>query len=143
MPQLSDNLRGLSFDTLFPVVLAGSSITRRWWPPRAASLAGYQAVKRDIEAATSRILEGALLAREAVPKASEDRFQAHYARQYVGKLATKDPLASRVGRPCRSPMTSTGISASILEPGVRFGWLAGPVPPESDSLRVVRKSQPT
>ncbi len=63
--------------------------------------------------------------------------------QFIGKLATKDPLASRVGRPCRSPMTSTGISTSILEPGVRFGWLAGPVPPESDSLQVVRKSQPT
>jgi hypothetical protein len=96
VPQLSDNLRGLSFDTLFPVVLAGSSITRRWWPPRAASLAGYQAVKRDIEAATSRILEGALLAREAVPKASEDKFQAHYARQYVGKLATKEARAKHI-----------------------------------------------
>ena len=67
VPQLPDNLRGLPFDTLFPVVLdriidhqALVAAARR------QHLDDDPAVKRDIEAATSRLLEGALLAREAV-----------------------------------------------------------------------------
>ena len=74
VPQLPDNLRGLPFDTLFPVVLdriidhqALVAAARR------QHLDDDPVVKRDIEAATSRLLEGALLAREAVPDHERSR----------------------------------------------------------------------
>ena len=92
VPQLSDNLRGLPFDTLFPVVLdriidhqALVAAARR------QHLDDDPVVRRDIEAATSRLLEGALLAREAVTK-----IQARYARQYAGKPATEETRARRI-----------------------------------------------
>ena len=53
-------------------------------------------MRRDIEAATARILENALLARDAAPNASEDKIQARYNRQYVGKPATEETRARHV-----------------------------------------------
>jgi peptidyl-prolyl cis-trans isomerase C len=97
VPQLPDNLRGLPFDTLFPVVLdriidhQALVVTAR-----RQHLDDDPAVKRDIEAASGRILEGALLAREAVPQASEDKIQARYARQYAGKPATEEARARHI-----------------------------------------------
>ena len=97
VPQLPENLRGLPFDTLFPVVLdriidhqALVAVARR------RRLDADPTVKRDIEAATNRILEGALLAREAAPASSEDKVQARYTRQYVGKPATEETRARHI-----------------------------------------------
>jgi peptidyl-prolyl cis-trans isomerase C len=97
VPQLPENLRGLPFDTLFPVVLdriidhqALVAIARR------QGLDADPAVKRDIEAASNRILEGALLARLAVPDAAEDKVQARYTKQYVGKPATEETRARHI-----------------------------------------------
>jgi peptidyl-prolyl cis-trans isomerase C len=97
MPQLPENLRGLPFDTLFPVVLdriidhqALVAVARR------RHLDDDPAVKRDIEAATNRILEGALLARDALPSTSEDKIQARYTKQYVGKPATEETRARHI-----------------------------------------------
>ena len=97
VPQLPENLRGLPFDTLFPVVLdriidhqALVAIARR------QGLDADPAVKRDIEAASNRILEGALLARQAVPDAAEDKIQARYTKQYVGKPATEETRARHI-----------------------------------------------
>lgn len=97
VPQLPENLRGLPFDTLFPVVLdrlidhqALVAMARR------QHLDDDPQVKRDIEAAINRILEGALLAREAAPKASEDKIQTRYNRQYLGKPATEETRARHI-----------------------------------------------
>jgi len=97
VPQLPENLRGLPFDTLFPVLLdriidhqALVAVARR------QHIDDDPAVRRDIEAATDRILEGALLAREAGPNASEDKIQARYNRQYVGKPATEETRARHI-----------------------------------------------
>ena len=97
VPLLPENLRGLPFDTLFPVVLdriidhqALVAVARR------RHLDDDPAVKRDIEAATNRILEGALLARDAAPNTTEDKIQARYTKQYVGKPATEETHARHI-----------------------------------------------
>jgi peptidyl-prolyl cis-trans isomerase C len=97
VPQLPENLRGLPFDTLFPVVLdriidhqALVAIARR------RRLDDDPAVKRDIDAATNRILEGALLAHDAVPNTTEDKIQARYNKQYMGKPATEETHARHI-----------------------------------------------
>jgi peptidyl-prolyl cis-trans isomerase C len=97
VPQLPENLRGLPFDTLFPVVLdriidhqALVAVARR------RRLDDDPEVRRDIDAATNRILEGALLAHEAVPNATEDKIQARYNKQYLGKPATEETRARHI-----------------------------------------------
>jgi len=97
VPQLSESLRGLPFDTLFPVVLdkmidhqALVAIARR------KNLEDDPKVSRDISEATDRILEGALLAREALPEASEDKIQARHNKLYLGKPATEEARARHI-----------------------------------------------
>lgn len=97
VPTLPENLRGLPFDTLYPVVLeriidhqALVALARR------KNLEDDPGVRREINAAVDRILEGALLSREAVPSASEDKIQARYTRQYVGKPATEEARARHI-----------------------------------------------
>ena len=97
VPELPENLRGLPFDTLFPVVLdkiidhqALVAIARR------DHLDDDPGVRRDIDAATDRILESALLAREALPSASEDKIQTRYNQTYLGKPATEETRARHI-----------------------------------------------
>ena len=97
VPTLPDNLRGLPFDTLFPVVLdriidhqALVAMARR------QQLDEDPQVTRDIAAAVDRVLEGALLAREARPYATEDKIQARYTQQYAGRPATEETRARHI-----------------------------------------------
>jgi len=97
VPQLPENLRGLPFQTLFPVVL-----DRLIDHQALVQLAFRQhldndpVVRREIQDATDRILEGALLSRVATPQASEEAIQALYAKQYVGKPATEEVRARHI-----------------------------------------------
>lgn len=97
IPTLPQNLRGLPFDTLFPIVLdriidhqALVALARR------KQLEEEPQVRRDLQAAAERILEGALLAREALPAASEEKIQARYAQQYAGRPATEETRARHI-----------------------------------------------
>jgi peptidyl-prolyl cis-trans isomerase C len=97
VPALPENLRGLPFETLFPVVLdriidhqALVAIARR------KHLDEDPAVRRDMDAATERVLEGALLAREAASQVTEDKIQARYSQQYAGKPATEETRARHI-----------------------------------------------
>jgi peptidyl-prolyl cis-trans isomerase C len=91
VPQLPENLRGLPYQTLFPVVLdrlidhqALVALARR------NHLDDTPDVRREIEAATDRILEGALLGRVASSNATEEKIQARYNKQYAGRPATEE-----------------------------------------------------
>jgi peptidyl-prolyl cis-trans isomerase C len=53
-------------------------------------------VKRDIQAAVERILEGAWLARETGPKLTEEAVQARYNRQYANRPATEEVRARHI-----------------------------------------------
>ncbi len=97
VPELPENLRGLPFDTLFPVVLdkiidhqALVAVARR------EHLDDDPGVRHDIDAATDRVLEGALLARTAVPRVTEDKIKARYDKLYLGKPATEETRARHI-----------------------------------------------
>ena len=87
---LPEALRNMPFETLYPVLLdrmidhqAVVMMARR------KGLEDNPQVKRDIQAAIERILEGALLSEEAAPKITEQAIQARYNRQYVNRPARK------------------------------------------------------
>ncbi len=94
---LPENLRGLPFDTVFPVVLdrlidhqALVIMAKR------AGLEDVPEVRRDIEAATERILEAAWLSREAAPKVTEAAVQARFNRQFANRPATEEVRARHI-----------------------------------------------
>jgi peptidyl-prolyl cis-trans isomerase C len=122
VPELPENLRGLPFDTLFPVLLdriidhqALVAVARR------EHLDNDPAVRHEIDAATDRILEGALLARNAVPNVSEDKIQARYNKLYLGKPAAEETRARHI-------LVSTEQEAKALiaelDKGAEFATLA-------------------
>jgi peptidyl-prolyl cis-trans isomerase C len=97
VPALPENIRGLPFTTLYPVVLdrlidhqALVAMARR------QHLDDDPAVRRGIDEATDRILEGALLGHVAVPAASEEKIQALYTQKYAGKPATEETRARHI-----------------------------------------------
>jgi peptidyl-prolyl cis-trans isomerase C len=94
---LPENLRGMPFDSLFPVVLdrlidhqALVAIARR------EQLEKEPAIQRDIDAATDRVLEGALLAREATPEVTEPAIRALYDKQFADAPAIEEVRASHI-----------------------------------------------
>ena len=94
---LPENLRGLPFDTVFPVVLdrlidhqALVIMAKR------AGLEDAPEVRREIEAAIERILEGAWLSREAAPKVTEAAVQARFNRQFANRPATEEVRARHI-----------------------------------------------
>jgi peptidyl-prolyl cis-trans isomerase C len=55
-------------------------------------------VKRAIEAATARVLEGALLERTAVPQVTDAAIQARYTRDFANRPAVEEvPRRRRSG----------------------------------------------
>ena len=94
---LPENLRGLPFDTLYPVLLdrmidhAALVIMAR-----RRGLEENRQVQHDIEAATERILEGAYLGQVAVPLVTEQAILARYNRQYGNRPATEEVHARHI-----------------------------------------------
>lgn len=97
VPQLPENLRGLPFQTLYPVVL-DRLIDHQALVQLALRqhLDNDPVVRREVQDATDRILEGALLSRVVTPQANEDAIQAQYTKQYVGKPATEEVRARHI-----------------------------------------------
>ncbi len=94
---LPENLRGMPFDTLYPVLLdrmidheALVIMARR------AGLEQKKQVQHDIQVATERILEGAYLGEVAAPLVSEQAIQARYNRQYANRPATEEVRARHI-----------------------------------------------
>ena len=90
---LPENLRGLPFDTVFPVVLdrlvdhqALVIMAKR------AGLEDVPEVRREIEAA----IERAWLSREAAPKVTEAAVQARFNRQFANRPATEEVRARHI-----------------------------------------------
>jgi peptidyl-prolyl cis-trans isomerase C len=94
---LPENLRNLPFDTIYPALLK-RMIDHQTLVllARRKGLEDDPEVRRDIAAATERVLEGALLAREAAPKVTEQAIQAAYNRQYANRPATEEVHASHI-----------------------------------------------
>jgi peptidyl-prolyl cis-trans isomerase C len=94
---LPENLRGLPFDTLYPVLLdrmidheALVILSRR------KGLEQTKQVQHDIQIATERILEGAYLGQVAAPQVTEQAIQTRYNRQYANRPATEEVRARHI-----------------------------------------------
>jgi len=130
---LPEALRNMPFETLYPVLLdrmidhqAVVMMARR------KGLEDNPQVKRDIQAAIERILEGALLSEEAAPKITEQAIQARYNRQYVNRPATEEVRARHI-------LVSTEAEArkviDDLQKGADFATLAKLVSKDPDASK--------
>jgi peptidyl-prolyl cis-trans isomerase C len=119
---LPENLRGLPFDTLYPVLLDRlvdheALVTAA----RRAGLDNRPDVQLEIQAATDRILEGAYLSQEASPKVTEAAIQARYNRQFADHPAAEEVRARHI------LVASEGEARKVLDDlrkGADFGATA-------------------
>ena len=94
---LPENLRGMPFDTLYPVLLdrmidheALVIMAKR------TGVEQKKQVQHDIQVSTDRILEGAYLGDVATPLVTEQSIQARYNRQYANRPATEEVRARHI-----------------------------------------------
>jgi peptidyl-prolyl cis-trans isomerase C len=94
---LPEQLRKMPFEVIYPTLLdrmvdheALVLLARR------EKLDDDPKVKREIEAATARVLEGALLERKAVPQVTDTAIQARYARDYANRPAIEEVHARHI-----------------------------------------------
>ncbi len=130
---LPSNLRSLPFDTLYPVLLDRMvdhellvMLARR------RGLEDNPAVRKEIEAATERVLEGALLSQEAAPKVTERAIKARYDRLYANRSATEEVRARHI------LVTSEAEANSIiakLRKGADFATLANELSKDPDASK--------
>ncbi len=130
---LPDNLRGLPFDTLYPVLLDRmidhESLVIM---ARRNGLEEKKAVQREIQAATERILEGAYLGEVAVPLVTEQAIQARYNRQYANRSASEEVRARHI------LVTTEAEARKVLEDlnkGADFATIARVISKDPDAAK--------
>jgi peptidyl-prolyl cis-trans isomerase C len=130
---LPENLRGLPFETLYPVLLdriidheALVMIARR------NGLENRADVQQDIQAATDRILEGAWLSRDATSKVTEEAIRARYDRQFANRPASEEVRARHI------LVTTEAEARKVLDDlrhGADFATVARAVSKDPDSSK--------
>jgi peptidyl-prolyl cis-trans isomerase C len=94
---LPQNLRGLPFDTLYPVLLDRmidhESLVIM---ARRKGLEQTKQVQHEIQSAIERILEGAYLGEIAAPQVTEQAIQARYNKQFANRPATEEVRARHI-----------------------------------------------
>ena len=130
---LPETLRNMPFETLYPVLLdrmidhqAVVMMARR------KGLEDNPQVKRDIQAAVERVLEGALLSEEATPKVTEQAIQARYNRQYGNRRATEEVRARHILVPTEADARKV---IDDLQKGADFATLAKLVSKDPDASK--------
>jgi peptidyl-prolyl cis-trans isomerase C len=130
---LPENLRGMPFDSLYPVLLdrmvdheALVIMARR------KGLEEKKQVQRDIQAAIERILEGAYLGDVAAPQVTEQAIQARYNRQFANRPATEEVRARHI------LVTTEAEARKVLEDlqkGADFATIARVVSKDPDAAK--------
>jgi peptidyl-prolyl cis-trans isomerase C len=130
---LPENLRGLPFETLYPVLLdrivdheALVMMAKR------NGLEGRADVQQEIQAATGRILEGAWLGQDAAPKVTEEAIRARYNRQFANRPATEEVRARHI------LLTSEAEARKVLDDlnhGADFATVARVLSKDPDSSK--------
>jgi peptidyl-prolyl cis-trans isomerase C len=130
---LPDNLRGLPFETLYPVLLDRmidhESLVIM---ARRNGLEAKKQVQRDIQAATERILEGAYLGEVAAPLVTEQAIQTRYNRLYANRPATEEVHARHI------LVTTEAEARKVLEDlqkGADFATIARVVSKDPDAAK--------
>ena len=97
VPSLPESVRSLPFETLYPALLDRSIDHQALVTmARRDHLDDDPRVKREVEAATERILEAALLRREVAPQIGEEQIRRRYNKEYAGKPATEETHARHI-----------------------------------------------
>jgi peptidyl-prolyl cis-trans isomerase C len=130
---LPENLRALPFDTLYPVLVdrlvdhqALVILAKR------AGLEDNPDVRKEIEAAAERVLEGAYLSRVATPKVTDEAVRALYNRKYANRPATDEVRARHI------LVSSEAEARQVLEElrqGADFATLAAKVSKDPDGRK--------
>jgi peptidyl-prolyl cis-trans isomerase C len=130
---LPENLRGLPFDTLYPVLLDRmidhESLVIM---ARRKGLEEKKQVQHDIQAAVERILEGAYLGDVAAPQVTEQAIQARYNRQFANRSATEEVRARHI------LVTTEAEARKVLEDlqkGADFATIARVVSKDPDATK--------
>ena len=94
---LPENLRGLPFDTLYPVLLDRMIDHEALvFMAKRKGLEDRKQVRHDIQAAVERILEGVYLAEVAAPKVTDQAIQNRYNRLYGNRPASEEVRARHI-----------------------------------------------
>jgi peptidyl-prolyl cis-trans isomerase C len=130
---LPENLRGLPFDTLYPVLLdrmidheALVMMAKR------KGLEDKKQVQREIQAAVERVLEGAYLGDVAVPLVTEQAIQTRYNRQFANRPASEEVHARHI------LLTTEAEARKVLEDlqkGADFSTLARVLSKDPDAAK--------
>ena len=130
---LPEALRKMPFEVIYPLLLdrmidheALVLLARR------QQLDDDPTVRRQIDAATARVLEGALLQRMAVPQVTEEAIRARYVQDYGGKPSVEEVHARHI-------LVSTEAEAkrliTELDKGADFATLARKFSKDPDGAR--------
>lgn len=94
---LPENLRGMPFDTVYPVLL-DRMIDHEALVMMAErkGLDQTKQVQHEIQAETDRILEGAYLGEVAAPQVTEQAIQARYNQEFANRPATEEVHARHI-----------------------------------------------
>lgn len=130
---LPENLRTLPFDRLYPALLermidhqAIVAMARR------QGMEDDPAIRREIAAATERVLEAAYLRREAMAKVTDDAIRARYNQEFGSRSATEEVRARHI-------LVATEAEANDviaqLKSGADFAALAAKLSKDPDGQR--------
>jgi peptidyl-prolyl cis-trans isomerase C len=130
---LPPNLRQLPFESLYPILL-DRMIDHEVLAMMARhhGLEDNPQVRHEIEAATTRILEGAWLAIDATPKVTEQAVRAVYEREYANRPASEEVRARHILVPTREEAMKV---IDELKKGADFATLAKQVSKDPDGQR--------
>jgi hypothetical protein len=94
---LAENLRGLPFDALYPVLLERMiDHTALVMMARRQGLDEDPNVRREVQAAVDRVLEAAYLRRTAAPTVTEAAIRARYDQEFGSRPATEEVRARHI-----------------------------------------------
>ena len=130
---LPENLRSLPFETLYASLLERmidhQALARM---ARRQGLDDSPTVRRDIDAATDRVLEAAYLAQQATPKVTDQAIQTRYNQQFANRPAIEEVRARHI------LVTTEAEAKDVLQQlrdGADFILLARAVSKDPDGLR--------
>jgi peptidyl-prolyl cis-trans isomerase C len=130
---LPENLRGLPFDTLYPVLLDRMIDHEALvFMAKRIGLEDRKQVRHDIQSAVERILEGAYLGEVASPRVTEAAIQNRYNRQYANRPATEEVRARHI------LVTTEAEARKILDDlkkGADFATIARVVSKDPDAAK--------
>ncbi len=130
---LPDNLRTMSFETLYPALLERMIDHHVLvMMARRQGLDEIPDIKREIDAAVERVLEAEYLRREARAKVTDQAIQIRYNQEFGNRPATEEVRARHILLPTEAAANDV---LAELKKGADFATLAGTRSKDPDGKR--------